>query len=223
MELRGASPILAQNNNSANAVLIGKSNIQFILRNSRINMKNTLNAIATCFLCASLLASNIFGHSDLFVSKAQAQSIGASGLPLPRFVSLKSTRVNMRVGPSIEYKVEWLFTRRGLPLEILQEFDNWRKVRDSEGDEGWINKSLLSGERTVLVSPWEKTNSDILINLWIQPDTSTQLIAKLEPGVLAQVETCDKDWCKIIIDDKNITGFAKQSVLWGVYPDETIK
>lgn len=83
-----------------------------------------------------------------------AQSVGASGLPLPRFASLGSSKINVRVGPGQKYEVAWIFIQNGLPIEIIQEFDAWRKIRDSEGAEGWIHKTLLSGRRTALVTPW---------------------------------------------------------------------
>src|SRR5690348_10149454 len=82
--------------------------------------------------------------------------LGPSGLPLPRFVSLKSGRVNSRIGPGVNYAIDWMYLKPGLPMEILQEFDNWRKVRDSDGAEGWINQSLLSGKRTGIAAPWQK-------------------------------------------------------------------
>ncbi len=82
-----------------------------------------------------------------------AQSVGASGLPLPRFASLGSSKINVRVGPGQKYEVAWIFIQNGLPIEIIQEFDAWRKIRDSEGAEGWIHKTLLSGRRTALVTP----------------------------------------------------------------------
>ena len=82
--------------------------------------------------------------------------VGASGLPLPRFVSLKSGRVNARIGPGINYAVSWLYSRPGLPMEIIQEYDNWRKVRDLDGAEGWINQSLLTGKRTAIAAPWQR-------------------------------------------------------------------
>src|SRR5690606_10249241 len=81
---------------------------------------------------------------------AQTAAVGASGLPLPRFVSLKSGKVNLRIGPGLNYPVEWLYLRAGVPMEIIQEYDNWRRVRDAEGAEGWINQSLLSGRRTAI-------------------------------------------------------------------------
>ena len=87
---------------------------------------------------------------------ASAQPVGPSGLPLPRFVSLKSGRVNLRIGPGLNYSVDWMYMKPGLPMEIVQEYDNWRRVRDSEGSEGWINQSLLSGRRTALAEPGKR-------------------------------------------------------------------
>ncbi|MEM7290408.1 MAG: SH3 domain-containing protein [Pseudomonadota bacterium] len=156
-----------------------------------------------------------------FTNVAEAASTGKSGLPLPRYVSIKSKRVNMRIGPGKQYRVEWMFQKQGLPLEIIQEFENWRKVRDSEGSEGWILHSLLSGRRTVLVSPWEANEKTKLTILRKQSDASSAVVAKLEPGVLAKVQSCDDAWCKISI--KKVEGFVEKDALWGVYPDEKIE
>jgi SH3-like domain-containing protein len=87
---------------------------------------------------------------------AQSRARGKSGLPLPRFVSLKSGRVNSRIGPGVTYAVDWMYLKAGLPMEIIQEYDNWRRVRDSDGAEGWINQSLLSGKRTAIAAPWQR-------------------------------------------------------------------
>lgn len=148
---------------------------------------------------------------------AQAET-GATGLPLPRFVSLKAGRANMRVGPGRDYQVDWTFTRRGLPLEVVQEFDNWRKVRDSEGSEGWILHTLLSGNRTALVKPWEKQHGKT-VTLHNTPSASARAIARIEPGSLAAVNECEKGWCQIGVGEFN--GYVKQAQLWGVYPDES--
>ena len=94
---------------------------------------------------------------------------GPSGLPLPRFVSLKSGRVNSRIGPGVDYSVDWLYLKPGLPMEIIQEYDNWRRVRDADGAEGWVNQSLLSGRRTAIAAPWQK-GKDAKINLLSDPD-----------------------------------------------------
>lgn len=155
-----------------------------------------------------------------FLPAAEAANTGPSGLPLPRYVSLKANRVNMRVGPGRDYKVDWMFTRRGLPVEILQEFDNWRKVRGPDGAEGWILHSLLSGERTAIVAPWKKDDKNNFIRLKRSPSNDTSTIAKLEAGVVAKVEKCNAGWCKMSI--KGYDGYVKQASLWGVYPDETL-
>lgn len=151
---------------------------------------------------------------------AQVTKKGASGLPLPRYVSLKANRVNMRVGPGRDYKVDWMFTKRGLPLEILQEYDNWRKVRDPEGVEGWILQSLLSGNRTAIVAPWKKEDDDNLLKLMRKPVDTSSTVAKLEAGVVAKVEECSNGWCKMSV--AGIEGYMQQASLWGVYPDENL-
>jgi SH3-like domain-containing protein len=106
---------------------------------------------------AALLAVGSLGLSGVLPqSTVSAQEVGPSGLPLPRFVSLRANRVNLRVGPGTNYAVEWMYLKSGLPMEIIQEYDNWRRVRDADGAEGWINQSLLSGNRTAVVAPWHK-------------------------------------------------------------------
>ena len=142
---------------------------------------------------------------------------GPSGLPLPRFVSLKSARVNMRVGPGREYHIDWMYLKRGLPMEVIQEYDTWRKVRDSEGSEGWILHSLLSGNRTAIVAPWDRSGR--LFALRGQPDGLSREVARLEPGVVATVSSCRDGWCRI--DAGGSRGFVEQTQLWGVYPDES--
>ncbi len=159
--------------------------------------------------------------STIAAGPAMAEVKGASGLPLPRFVSLKSKRVNMRVGPGRDYKVEWMYTKAGLPLEILQEYDNWRKVRDSEGEEGWVLQSLLSGKRTAIVAPWNKDEKSSLVALTNAPGDTSAIIAKLEPGVVTQVSECDNGWCRVEVE--NVRGYASQDQLWGVYPNERVE
>jgi SH3-like domain-containing protein len=109
--------------------------------------------------------------AEPLVSQASAQAVGPnkSGLPIPRFVTLKSGRVNLRVGPGRNYPVEWMYLKSGLPVEIIQEYDNWRRIRDSEGTEGWINQSLLSGKRSGIAAPWFK-GKEASITLTREPD-----------------------------------------------------
>nr|WP_245319151.1 SH3 domain-containing protein [Consotaella salsifontis] len=141
----------------------------------------------------------------------------ASGLPLPRYVSLKSERVNLRVGPGRDYSVSWLYMKRGLPMEVVQEYDLWRRVRDSDGTEGWVYHSLLSGERTALAAPWLK-GKDALVDVHTSASEESPLTAQMQPGVVAKVDTCGLGWCEIEVSGR--TGYVRQHEIWGVYPDE---
>lgn len=147
-----------------------------------------------------------------------AQTGTVSGLPLPRYVSLKADRVNLREGPSKDHRTKWVFQRAGLPVEITAEFETWRRVRDSEGAEGWVLHSLLSGRRTALVAPWRK-GTDLM--LYAEPSTTAAVLAKLQANVIASVRTCDRAWCRI--SGVGFSGYIHQSDLWGVYPDEKIE
>ena len=154
------------------------------------------------------------------VDAQQTGSVGLSGLPLPRFVSLKSGRVNARIGPGINYSVNWLYLKPGLPMEIIQEYDNWRKVRDSDGAEGWVNQSLLSGKRTALVAPWQK-GKDSELKLLSEPETDAGVVALIEPGVIGKINQCNGEWCEMTFAGN--TGWMSQSSVWGAYPGEAIK
>jgi SH3-like domain-containing protein len=151
------------------------------------------------------------------ITKAEPQATGPSGLPLPRFVSLKAGKVNVRRGPSSSHQVAWIFQRKGLPVEIVAESENWRRVRDSEGAEGWVLQNMLSGKRTVLVAPWRKKDA---IALFATANAKDGIVARLAAGVVGTVENCTGEWCAI--DAEGYRGFAQQSMLWGVYPDEQV-
>jgi SH3-like domain-containing protein len=142
---------------------------------------------------------------------------GPSGLPLPRFVTLKAGKVNVRKGPSHDHSVAWTYQRKGLPVEITAESDNWRKVRDAEGQEGWIQQSMLAGKRNAFVAKWVKDGGVLLRP---QANAGSGAVARLAPGVVAIVETCDGEWC--FITASNYEGYARQSELWGVYPGEVV-
>ncbi|AXS38820.1 SH3 domain-containing protein [Breoghania sp. L-A4] len=154
----------------------------------------------------------------LFAGDALAQGTqsGASGLPVPRFVSLKSDRVNVRRGPGRDHEIIWTYVRAGLPVEIVQEFENWRRIRDWEGGEGWVFHSLLSGRRTALIKPWEKSGTTPLRS---NPDSNAPVVAQLEPNVVASVTECGSGFCRIA--GSNWSGWVDQTLLFGVYPDET--
>ena len=138
-----------------------------------------------------------------------------SGLPVPRFVSLKSDRVNVRAGPNKDQDVRWVFTRAGMPVEITAEFENWRRIRDWEGAEGWVYHSLLSGRRSAVVVPGKNQE---LVPLYENPDIESGVIAKLQSGVLTQIKSCDGRWCQI--SGKDFSGYIVQERLWGAYPHE---
>jgi SH3-like domain-containing protein len=141
-----------------------------------------------------------------------------SSLPVPRFVSLKPDRVNVRGGPTRDHEVSFVYTRAGLPVEITAESDNWRRIRDWEGSEGWVYHSLLSGRRTAVVSPKDKKQ---LVPLHYSSDASSVVIAKLQAGVLASVKRCDGSWCQIA--GAGFEGWVVQQQLWGVYPNERVE
>jgi SH3-like domain-containing protein len=148
-----------------------------------------------------------------------AEPVGtASGLPVPRFVSLKSDRVNLREGPSKEHRTTWVFQRAGLPVEITGESETWRKIRDSEGAEGWVLHSLLSGRRTALVAPWKK-NMEFF--LYEKPSETSEKVAKLQADVIGGLGKCDGTWCRL--SGEGFDGYMQQSNLWGVYPNEKIE
>jgi len=140
-----------------------------------------------------------------------------SGLPVPRYVSLKSERVNVRTGPTKDHDVAWVFTKQGLPVEITAEFETWRRIRDSEGAEGWVYHSMLSGRRTAVVTAREK---DQLIGVLRRPASEGELTAQLQPGVLASVRRCDGQWCRV--SGRQFEGWVPQERLWGVYPNEKV-
>ena len=132
-------------------------------------------------------------------------------LPLPRFVSLKATVGNVRRGPSLSHRIDWVFTRRDMPLQVTAEHGHWRRVQDREGAGGWVHYSLLSGVRTVLVE------RDML-PLRLRPDADSPEAARLGVGVIARLGECDPDWCRLSAG--GYRGWARKDALWGVDRDE---
>ncbi|MEM9224625.1 MAG: SH3 domain-containing protein [Pseudomonadota bacterium] len=167
---------------------------------------------ARCLLTAAVLLA-----SASTATAADALERGKSGYPLPRFVSLSSSEVNVRMGPSFQHKIKWTFRKAGLPVEIVREFENWRRVRDADGEEGWVHHSLLSGRRTALVAPWSDGQA-VPLRTAARADAETR--ALLEPLVLAAVDKCDGRWCAI--SGRGWHGHVPQSALWGVYPQEEV-
>jgi SH3-like domain-containing protein len=174
----------------------------------------TVAWLHTVFVAAVVVAASV----------ASARAAGnmangpVSGLPVPRFVSLKPDKVNVRGGPTRDHDVTWQYTRSGLPVEITAESDNWRRIRDSDGAEGWVYHSMLSGRRTAVVTAKDK---DELIPLHAKADTQAAVTARLQSGVLASVKTCTGAWCRIV--GSGFDGWIVQDRLWGVYPNEKVE
>ncbi len=165
-----------------------------------------------------LVSAAIFSLCALPAQAQQAKG-SVSGLPLPRYVSLKAGAVNLREGPSKDHATKWIYQRAGLPVEIIAEFATWRRIRDSEGADGWVLHSLLSGKRTALVQPWKKDGPPLPLRA--KPDKDANLTAKLAPGVVANVKKCDAGWCRLY--GSGYDGYMPQTELWGVYPDEKVE
>lgn len=145
---------------------------------------------------------------------ADAQAGRSTGLPLPRFVSLAVDRVNVRFGPGKQYPINWVFARKGMPVEIIEEFDTWRKIRDYEGEEGWIHSSLLSSKRMVMIT------GDVR-DLRRTPGPEARVVLRAEPGVIGQLFDCEENWCRIEIDGRR--GWLQRSEFWGTRPGEIVR
>jgi SH3-like domain-containing protein len=137
---------------------------------------------------------------------------------VPRFASLKRSEINVRVGPGTQYPIRWIYRRKGLPVEIIAEFDNWRRIRGSDGSDGWVHSALLSARRMALVDPWSRTSVDVKA----RPGERSAVVARLQPQVVVQVWRCDRGWCTVAVPEHDLQGYVRQVKLWGVYPDETI-
>jgi len=179
---------------------------------------NVLNGRAISHLAAAIGTAALLAGSGP-ARAVDPMSVGTvTGLPIPRYVSLKPNDTPMREGPSKEHQIKWVFKRDGLPVEITAEFENWRRVRDSEGAEGWVYHSRLQSKRTALVAPWSKAAT---LPLYNAAGDASSLVAKLQPNVLTNVESCTGKWCRVNVD--GVRGWMKQDQLWGVYPDEPVK
>ena len=153
---------------------------------------------------------------EAFTESQNSQSeraTGASGLPLPRFVSIKSDAANVRRGPGPDFPLLWQYQRRNLPLEVIAEYDDWRRVRDHQGEEGWMKAPLLSGARTVIVR-----RSAHAVTLRAVPDATGGVVALVQPGVIGTLEACRGNWCEVEID--RYDGWLPRDQIWGVYPFE---
>lgn len=149
--------------------------------------------------------------------RADVERPGRTGLPIPRFVSLRSNEINLRSGPGIRYPIEWVYRRRGLPVEIIDEFSTWRRIRDWEGTVGWVHQSMLSGERTLRILPNED-GSPVLLRE--DPGAASEAVAELRPGALGKLESCENEWCYATFS--GLEGWLSRDDFFGIYETETL-
>lgn len=133
---------------------------------------------------------------------------------LPKYFSLRSDDVNLRAGPGVRYPIEWVYKRRNLPVEVVAEFETWRRIRDVDGVEGWVHQSTISARRTILIT------GDTRI-LKARPDAEAPPVAMLEAGVVGTLAQCRNQWCNV--EAGGYRGWLQRSDFWGVYPDESVR
>ncbi len=156
----------------------------------------------------ALLANSAWGAGALAGERGPV-----TNLPIPRFVSLKASEANVRRGPSLTHRIDWVFKRKGMPLEIIGEFGHWRRVRDRDGVGGWVHYSLLSGVRTVIVE-------NDLTALHQRRDPQSPVNVYVEAGVIARIDECLPEWCRLRAD--GYKGWTMRDALWGLQPGELV-
>ncbi len=160
----------------------------------------------------------IVGLSLLIAFARQAPALAANpaatGLKVPRFVSLQSDKVNLRSGPGRRYPIEWVLTRKDMPVEITAQFENWRRIRQWDGTTGWVQQHMVTGKRHVIV------NKGADRPLYRQPEPASSVVARVAPGVVARLAECRGAWCRI--EHANLSGWMRRTDIWGVYPDEAV-
>jgi SH3-like domain-containing protein len=137
-----------------------------------------------------------------------------AGLKVPRFVSLHADKVNLRAGPGRQYPIEWVLTKKDMPVEVIAQFEHWRRVRDWDGTVGWVQEHMITGRRYVVVA------KGAVRPVYRDPDAASAMVARVEPGVLARLLECRGPMCRVEADD--ISGWMRRGDIWGVYPDEKI-
>jgi len=172
--------------------------------------------IRLALLLACLLAVLVAlapGQPALAQSDSTATvGLGPSGLPLPRFVTLRAAEINLRSGPGVRYPIEWVFTRKGLPVEVIDEFETWRRIRDWQGSEGWVHQTMLSGQRGAIVVGAVRL-------LRRAPEPGAPAIAEIEAQVVGRLHNCRNAWC--LIEANGFEGWLRQADIYGTYPGET--
>ncbi len=165
--------------------------------------------LATTIICAAAIL--FWSAAGFAQNKPPASKPGPSGLALPRFESLASSEVNMRAGPGLRYPISWVYQRRGLPVMIVGEFEYWRKIRDLDGAEGWVHKSLIRSRRTAVITGGKRV-------LKAGTADGAPAVAILEPGVIARLTACKGAWCELEVD--SLKGWLKRTEFFGALPNE---
>lgn len=180
-------------------------------------------AIISAAAVAAFLALFLMAGAGL--TSTAAQQVGArsteappplrkgTGLPLPRFAALRSEETNVRTGPNTRYPIDWVFKRKSMPVEIIAEYENWRKIRDWQGAGGWVHQSLLTGKRSVTVSAKEAI-------LYKTPATNATEVARLQTEVICLVKSCNGEWCRVQAGPH--VGWVERSKVWGAYKGEVV-
>ena len=154
-------------------------------------------------------------RADVTAAPVRDPSKGAvTNLPLPRFVSLKTGEGNARRGPGLSNRIDWVFTRAGMPLRVTAEYENWRRVEDTEGLGGWVHYSLLSGVRSVLIQAE-------MAEFRAAPDSEAEVVVRAERNVIGRILECNPDWCRLSVEGEK--GWVSKAALWGVEPGEVIE
>lgn len=172
--------------------------------------------VPAAFALAPALVSAILLLVVLTISLALAGGARAAADKAPdgpRYGTLRADQVNLRAGPGERYPIQWVFTRKGLPVQILAEYDVWRKIRDFEGTEGWVHERMVTGNRSVVVDGAMRT-------LRAEPAATAPAVAQAEPGVIAHLLECRSAWCRV--EAQGIKGWLQRIEVWGVSPTETV-
>lgn len=148
-------------------------------------------------------------------AEAAVPSFRDTTLKLPRWAALSGEKTYVRAGPGLKYPIRWIYKKEGLPVEIVQEFDSWRKIKDWEGGEGWVHQSLLTGSRRAMVR-----SEGAEVPMRQNAGADAKMVARLEPTVIAAVDRCTPGWCRLEVE--GFRGWVQRNFLWGIYEDEEL-
>ena len=183
-------------------------------------MPNTaLRLILSAFLMLSLVGGVSLFSTFKAAYAAESKLGKVTGLPIPRFVTLRSSKVNARTGPALRYPIQWVYKRDNLPVEVTAEFDAWRQIRDMDGSISWVHSSLLSGQRMGLIHNIDGEMETA--PAYKKADSQSRRVLALENAALGEIKKCDMRYCQL--DFKAYRGWVEKKNIWGIYPDEVIE